>query len=94
MATYEKVLMTVEITTKSGGSFTIADTETDAKGSSVWGMVRSGQDVLYASSETEQQYIAHDCICSAKATRKVAEVEKPEDEFCKPIEDPCKEEEP
>lgn len=84
--TYEKVLMTVVITTKSGGEFTVADTVDNAVGSSVWGMIRTGQDILYAKSETEQQYIAHDCICSAVATRTTKEVEKPEDAFCEPIE--------
>ena len=91
MATYEKILKTVVITTKSGGEFTIADTATTSDGSAVWEMVRGGANILYKDGD-DWQFIRNDCICSAKATVTTAEVEKPEDEFCQPIEDPCAEE--
>ena len=87
--TYTKVLMTVEIETKSGGTFTVADTADDAVASAVWGAIRSGSDLLYKDGDA-MQFIAHDCICSAKATTSTTEVTK---EDCEPIEK-CPEDEP
>lgn len=83
-----KPLYKVVITTKSGGEFTVQDTATSNDGSAVWGLIRSGHDLLYKDGE-DWQYIAHDCICSAKATVTPTEVEDPTDDFCQPIEDPC-----
>ena len=87
--TYDKHLLTVEITTKSGNTVTVADTSDDQKGTAAWGLIRQGADLLWKEGE-DWMYMAHDCICSAKAIVTTEQVEKPEDDCCQKIER-CKE---
>lgn len=81
---YEKTLISVKITTKSGDEITVADTVDNAVGSAVWNAIIHGDRILYTEGDV-QHYIAHDCVCSAEATRTTEEVEKPDGD-CKPIE--------
>lgn len=82
--TYDKTLKTVEIETKSGGTFTVADTVDNAVGSAVWDSIVGGGKILYKDGD-KWQFIANDCICSASYTTSTTEVTK---EDCEPI-DPC-----
>lgn len=78
--TYQKTLLTVAIETKSGGSITVADTAESAVGTAAWNAITHGNDVLYKDGD-DFQFIAHDCICSAKATPTQTEVTV-EDDNC------------
>lgn len=72
--TITKKLLSVQIETQSGGSFTVADTADNMAGTAVWGMITAGRDILYKDGE-DFQFIAADCVCSAKATPSEATVE-------------------
>lgn len=89
MATYEKILKSVVVTTKSGGSFTITDTTTTNDGSAMWEAIRDGLNLMWKSGTNEWTFVANDCICNAVCTVTTADVQKPEDEFCQEIPDPC-----
>lgn len=78
--TYTKTLWTVEIETKSGGTFTVADTADSADGTVAWSAVKAGRDILYKDGDAFK-YIAHDCICNATATSTTTEVTV-EDDNC------------
>lgn len=86
--TYPKTLLTVEITTKDGGTITVADTEQNMIGTAVWNALLDGDRILYKDG-TKWQYIEHDCVCTAEATENTIEVTV-EDANCnyQPCEEP------
>ena len=85
MATITKQYTSVEVHTLCDYTATADDHVVAGVGSAVWAMLVGRHDVLFKDGDKDV-FIPFHAVCYAEKTITSEEVEKPEDEFCKPIE--------
>lgn len=84
MATYKKALLTVEVITTCGESYTAADTTEKALGSAVFSAFKDKQTLAIVTSDTETVYVPFHAVCAVKVKKSTEDVEKPNPYNCEP----------
>lgn len=82
MATYKKALLTVEVITTCGETYTAADTTEKAIGSAVFSAFSAGKTLAIETSETETTYVPYHAVCAVKVTKSVGDAEKADPYGC------------
>ena len=88
MATITKALLTVEVITTCGESYTATDTVEKAMGSNAFSAFKSGKTLAIETGENETTYVPFHAICAVKVTKSTGEVQKADPYNCEPEEEP------
>lgn len=80
--TYKKALLTVEVITSCGETYTAADTAEKAIGSNVFSAFEKGMTLAIETSDTETVYVPYHAVCAVKVTKSTEDAEKADPYGC------------
>lgn len=82
MATFKKPLISIEVITMCGETYTVADTADNPIASNAFSQYKDRKDLALATGENEVTHVPYHAICAIVETKSTADVEKADPYHC------------